>query len=255
VKLQAKKTANLVIAGMLVVAVTATAFWILALSPKREEADKLGAEIENLEASLSQHRSEAEAAEEARQSFPVEYQRLVVLGKAVPGGDETASLLVQLNHIAAATGVRFQTLQLSASSSSTEEAAATPSAGGEPVPPTEAAASLLPLGSAIGPAGLAVMPYSLTFEGDFFGIADFIRELDSLVDTRNEGVAVDGRLITVDGFSLSPSPEAGFPVLRATFSVTTYLTPPAQGATGGATPAGPEEGPATLAATRTGATP
>ena len=60
----------------------------------------------------------------------------------------------------------------------------------------------MPLGATVGPAGLAVMPYTLTFGGSFFQIADFIKGLDSLVETKNEEVAVDGRLFTVNGFSL-----------------------------------------------------
>ena len=69
------------------------------------------------------------------------------------------------------------------------------------VPPTEAAASLLPLGASIGPAGLGVMPYSLTFSGDFFQIANFIGGIDSLVHTgAKSNVAVDGRLVTLNGF-------------------------------------------------------
>ena len=73
------------------------------------------------------------------------------------------------------------------------------------------------------------MPYTLTFDGSFFQIADFIEGLDSLVETTNDNVAVDGRLITIDGFSLAADPAGGFPALQATFSVTTYLTPPDPG--------------------------
>jgi len=241
VKLQAKQKTNVVIGAMLVVALLATGFWVLALSPKRDEATELGTQVEKLEASLSQHRAEIAVAEEARRSFPVDYKRLVLLGKAVPGDDDTASLLVQVNRVADRAGVRFQDLQLTPSSGSEgEPAAALSSTGGEPVSATEATASLLPLGAAIGPAGLAVMPYTLTFRGDFFQMADFIQGLDSLVDTTNEEVAVDGRLITVDGFALTPDPDLGFPALLASFSVTTYLTPPGQGTTAGASPTGPE---------------
>lgn len=250
-KVQAKKKANLAIGAMLVVGALAIAFWVLLLSPKRDEADRLAGQVATLEASLAQHRSEAAAAELARRKFAGDYQHLVVLGKAVPGDAETASLLVQVNQIAAESGVRFETLTLEGSSSGEAEATA-PSTGGA-VSPTEAAASLLPLGASIGPAGLAVMPYSLSFEGSFFKIADFIQGLDKLVKTSNENVAVDGRLITVNSFSLAPGKD-GFPSLLATFSVTTYLTPPGQGLTGGAGPAGPEaEG--TLASMSTGVAP
>jgi Tfp pilus assembly protein PilO len=255
-KAKEKKVTNLMVGGMLLVAVVAGAFWILLLSPKREEASKLDAQVTQLEGSLAQHQGEIASAEEARGEFPTDYQHLVVLGKAVPSDDETASLLVQINHIASDAGVRFQTLSLEASSSESEsEASPAAAAGGETVSATEAAASLMPLGAAVGPAGLAVMPYKLAFTGNFFTIADFIKGLDSLVKTTNEGVGVDGRLITVNGFSLAEDSEAKFPDLQATFSVTTYLTPPSQGTTAGALPTGLEEPVATPAATTTGGAP
>jgi Tfp pilus assembly protein PilO len=251
----AGKSKNVLIGAMLLIAALATAFWILALSPKREEVSKLDAQIQQLEGSLAQHESEIASSEEAREEFPVDYQHLVVLGKAVPSEDETASLLVQLNHVSDKAHVRFQTLTLEASASESEAGSLT-SAGGEPVSATEAAASLLPLGASVGPAGLAVMPYQLTFTGDFFKIADFIKGLDSLVKTTNEKVGVDGRLITVNGFSLSEDSEAKFPALQATFSVTTYLTPPSEGTTAGASPEGPVEGPTSVpASTTTGGAP
>lgn len=249
------KSKNAVIGAMLGVAAIAAAFWILALSPKREEAKELGVQVEQLEGSLAQHEAEVDAAEEARESFPVNYRKLVVLGKAVPGDDDTASLLVQVNRIADRTKVRFQTLKLSPSSGSDEEAPAPASATGQPVSATEAAASLLPLGAGIGPAGLAVMPYTLTFQGDFFEVADFIEGLDSLVKTTNEEAVVDGRLITIDGFSLTEDPDLKLPTLQASFAVTTYLTPPGQGITAGASPGGPEAATATPVATTTGGAP
>jgi len=251
------KTTNVLIGAMLLVAAVAAAFWILALSPKRDEAGKLDAKVEQLESSLSQHEAEIAASEEARRHFPTDYEHLVVLGKAVPSDDETPSLLVQLSHIADKAGVRFQTLALEASGSEGEAEAASLSTGsGETVSATEATASLMPLGASVGPAGLAVMPYQLTFTGSFFKIADFIEGLDSLVKTTNEKVGVDGRLITINGFSLGEESEAKFPELQASFSVTTYLTPPSQGTTAGASPEGPAEPLASVpASTTTGGAP
>ena len=255
-KREAKKTTNLVVGAMLLIAVVAGAFWILALSPKRDEASKLDAQAKQLEGSLAQHESEVATAEEAREEFPVDYQHLVVLGKAVPADDETASLLVQVNRIADRTGVRFQTLKLAAESGESGESGPVSTSASEPVSATEASASLMPLGASVGPAGLAVMPYQLTFTGDFFTIADFIKGLDSLVKTTNEKVGVDGRLLTIDAFSLSEDSEAKFPALQANFSVTTYLTPPSEGATAGASPEGPAEGPTSVpASTTTGGAP
>lgn len=252
-------SSNKLIAAMLAVAVVAGAFWMLALSPKRQEAGELSEQVGQVRESLAQHRVETAQALAARRQFPVAYQQLVVLGKAVPGDDEAASLLVQLNRIADASGVRFETFGLNAAGAGSAPAPTAPPAGESgsetPISATEAAASTLPLGAAIGPAGLAVMPYTLTFKGDFFHIADFIEGLDSLVKTENAKVDVRGRLITIDGFSLSPDSNAGFPALEASFSVTTYLTPPSEGVTAGATPESPSPAAATPVSTTTGGAP
>lgn len=253
--MRANSTTRLAVAVVLMVGLAA-AFWLLALSPKREEAKKLGAQVSELKQSLAQHRSEARAGAEARKHFPVDYQQLVVLGKAVPGEDDTASLLVQLNRIAKRSSVRFEQFQLS-SEGGEATAAPLPESGGAStsVSPTEAAASAMPLGASIGPAGLAVMPYKLKFRGGFFHLADFIHGLDSLVKTDNSKVDVNGRLLTINGFALGPDQEGGFPTLEGEFSVTTYLTPPSQGVTGGATPTAPTSATATPASTTIGGTP
>ena len=166
----------------------------------------------------------------------------------MPAGDETASLLVELNRIADDSDVEFQsiTARHRRRPASTGEAHADGRPAAEAVarggrPPTEAAAALLPLGATIGPAGLGVMPYDLAFNGSFFHVADFIQGIDSLVHTDDSKVAVDGRLVTLDGFALTDSARSGFPDLDANFSVTTYLVPPGQGVTAGASPTAPAE--------------
>lgn len=248
------KSANRVIVSILVVAGLAAAFWILLLSPKREEVDKLTAEAESLSLAVATARSKLAAGEEARREFPADYRQLVVLGQAAPANDDTSSLLVELSRLSRQADVKFTSLQLNGASGESAPAPAPApaepapeSSSGAPgaipaaasVPATEVAASLLPLGAAIGPAGLGVMPYELSFSGSFFQIADFIEGIDGLVKTKDEGVGVDGRLVTVNGFSLSADSEVGFPMLEANFSVTTYVTPPGQGTTAGASPSAP----------------
>jgi Tfp pilus assembly protein PilO len=245
-------TSNRTIVAILVVVALATGFWILVLSPKREKASELGAEVTAQQASLTQAQSQVTEATAAKKEFSSDYRQLVELGKAIPASDETASLLVELNQVADETGVRFDSLQLNSSEASAEVTSSAPQASATSavpanttVPPTEAEAALLPLGATIGSAGLAVMPYDLTFSGNFFQIADFIHGIDSLVETGRSELAVDGRLITLDGFSLTVSSGS---TLNASFSVTTYLVPPGEGATAGATAAAP----APVAATTTG---
>jgi len=243
---------NRLIVAMAAAVVLVGAFWVLILSPKREEADTLSATATELRATLAQHQGEVSEALAAKKGFSDDYEQLVVLGKAVPAEDDTASLLVALNRIAHHAHVRFQEIELEGGEAEGETPV--PTAAGLESAPTEVTASLLPLGAAIGPAGLAVMPYNLKFTGDFSHVSDFIEGLDKLVKTTNSGVSVDGRLITVDGFSLAAAQGQTFPHLEANFSVTTFLTPPSQGVTAGATPAEPVPGAAPASMT-TGATP
>jgi len=242
---------NRMIVSILAIAALAIAFWMLLLGPKREEASKLSAEEGQLRVALSETQARLATAEEAKRQFPQDYRQLVALGQAVPGGDETASLLVELNRIADSADVEFESFMLNSGEGGEPAPAATPEApaAAEPsssavpasaaVPPTEVAASVTPLGASVGPAGLAVMPYSLTFSGDFFAVADFIKGIDSMVDTGDSRLTVDGRLVTLDGFALNLTEGAKTTELKATFAVTTFLTPPSQGVTAGATPAAP----------------
>jgi Tfp pilus assembly protein PilO len=254
--------------AILIVAALAIAFWMLLLSPKKSELASLGKETEELQSTLASAQGEVAAGEAARRAFSDNYRQLVVLGKAVPASDESASLLVQLNGIADSSKVSFESLEVgtvSESAAAETEAPAEPApetapAAGEEsaapetesaaavVPPAEAASALSPLGSSVGPAGLNVLPYNLSFKGSFFHVADFINGIDSLIHTNGSNLAVDGRLITLDGFALTGDSEEGFPHLDANFAVTTYLVPPNEGIVGGA--ASPEpEGAAGIAST------
>jgi Tfp pilus assembly protein PilO len=245
-------SSNRLIIAMLAIVALAVVFWMFLLTPKRDEASKLQTEVTQAEESLVLHQGEVSRALAARQQFPVAYQQVVVLGKAVPSDDESASLLVELNRIADRSGVRFEKLALTSGTGESEAPIASPAEG---APPTEVAASLLPLGATIGPAGLGVMPYELGFKGSFFKMADFIEGLDSLVKSRNAAVEVTGRLITIDGFKLEPDKAIGFPQLEGSFSVTTYVLPPEEGVTAEATPTAPETVTATPAAATVGETP
>jgi Tfp pilus assembly protein PilO len=273
--------------GLSVAALAAiVAFWLLALAPKRQEASSLKEDVDQLQSQLAEDQQAVAAGEQARRSFPDDYRKLVVLGKAVPADGDQASLLVQLQQLADKAGVSFQSIDLSdttssaasgssvppptssapaesstpasstSSSPSTDSSASSTSSTTTTAAPapaaTEASAAALPIGASIGPAGLPVMPYDLTFTGDYFQIADFMKSLNGLVHLRHGAIDVTGRLLTVDAFTLAPiqSESQGLtpiPTLTAELSVTTYLTPDEQGLTGGATPTGPAPSTATPA--------
>jgi Tfp pilus assembly protein PilO len=268
-----KRNEQMILAGLGVVGLI-VGFWLLVVSPKRDEASKLQSQVSDLQSSLSDAQQQVDAGENARKSFGIDYRRLVVLGKAVPADGEQASLVVQLQRLAERSGVQFQAIDLAqaGSSGSTPPPAPTPppppsdSSGSStsqsgtgssttttssttPAPATEAAASTLPIGATVGPAGLPIMDYDLAFTGEFFQIADFMKRVDSMVHTRGRLVDVQGRLLTVNGFTLQPSDKTQSltnPVLTAELHVTTYVTPADEGLTAGATPTGPADGTPTL---------
>ncbi len=262
------------------------AFWFLILSPKREEASSLEEDVAALQASVEEQEALALAAEASRETFPANYRRMVVLGKAVPEDSDTSSLLVQLSTLAAATGVDFSSLELvggeSAAAPAPPPAPATPAttaeqseqqvasaeAGAAPAAPvaptaTESSVATLPIGATVGPAGLPVMPYELGFSGDFFAISEFIGKMNRQVGLDKDGSpSVFGRLLTIDGFSLNVPQDdllAGtfgtLPALEADFVVTTFVTPPGEGVTAGASPSGPAPVPASTEPTAAPAPP
>jgi hypothetical protein len=263
-----------VISGV-VVFVLALAYYMLILSPKRAEVAELDEEVTSLESSISQQKQVVAFGEHARKEFPRDYGRLVVLGKAVPDQADSASLMVQLNAMAGRANVEFRGISLSeeasgegtttppapaapaapaeggaapagdsaaAGTTGTEgTTAAAPAAAPAPAPATEAGAANLPIGAVVGPAGLPTLPYVLTFKGGFFGIADYMGQVDELVHFAGNGgqLQVNGRLLTVDGFSLKGGRPGSNPDLDANFMLTSYATPSTQGLTAGATPGGP----------------
>jgi Tfp pilus assembly protein PilO len=255
------KTSDRMILGAILVFALIGAYWFLVLSPKRQEASKLSDRKAELEKQVSEQEQVTEFAEQARDQFPKYYGRMVVLGKAVPNAADSASLLVQLSKVSDDAGVKFSSIELSQTPSGAQAAPPPPSpaeaqptateAPGETTttaaaPATEAAAANLPIGSTVGPAGLGVLPYNLTFNGSFFDVTDFVGGMDELIDIKDEArVSPDGRLLTIDGFALTADPRVGFPKLQADFAVTGYATPSDQGLTLGATPSGPEMAPQT----------
>lgn len=245
------------------------AFMVLVLMPKRNEASKLQEQVSSAQTAVDQAEQQLQVATEARKTFPSNYHRLVVLGKAVPSGDDTSSLLVQLGSVAKKTGVQFRGIELAkdgagappppppAGNAATEakpeggeskdSSTATPVSQAAAVP-TEAAAASLPIGATVGSAGLPVLPYKLSFVGDFFKVADFIDGIQDLVNPKADHVTVSGRLLTMDGFSLSRDNKVGFPKLKVSFAVTSYMTPAEEGLTAGASPTAPapaDDSPAT----------
>ena len=221
---------------MILAAVAALALlvapYFLLIAPKRSQASKLQSQISGIQSQLAGVRSQALSARFARSSFARSYTAMVRLGEAVPTDDNTPSLIYQLQSAASAAHVDFRSLALSTSGSTPATPASTSSSA------SQASTAALPPGATVGPAGFPIEPFTFTFQGNFFHLADFLGRLQRFVVMGNQRVSVSGRLMTLNAISLGPG-SSGFPQITATIAATTYLLPASQGLLNGATSAGP----------------
>ena len=265
------------------------AYWFMALSPKRQEAAKLDEDIATAQAQLDQAKQEKVTFAQAQLDFPRMYASLGRMGKAVPPDEDVPSLLVQLNHAAAKANVDFRSVELKldlAEQQAEASAGATPSPppAGESAPPAgatggqgatppagttggqgatppaegstataSATAGAAPATGAVAtspaPADFKKVPFEYKFEGGFYDLEKLISNINELVERRNQELAIAGRLITIEGFSMRRG--------KVTIVATTYMLPADQGLFAGATPQGPASADpaAPQAASAGGATP
>lgn len=244
------------------------AAWFLLLSPIRKDSKALDGQLITLQTRAAAAQAGVAAGQRAQAAHRRDVATVARLGKAVPAGADTASLLVQLQGAAERAGIDFRSIELAASTGA--PAAATPAAQvaavgaaekGQPaptgatgatgavgpVPATQTAAAALPPGAAVGPAGFPTMPFDFAFTGSFGKLHAFLTRLDDFVKVRGEQVSVRGRLLTVDGFALSASP-AGFPSMTAAVHATAYLLPPGETAAAAAVSPAPSAAGPTAAA-------
>ena len=241
------------------------AFFMLVLKPKRQEASQLAQQVETAQARVQTAQADVSAGRAARSSYATNYATVARLGKAVPTDDDIPSLVYQLDSTAESTGVDFRSVKLTSGAGSgvaappnaaAAAAATSDQAGGEdgekkddpaaqatgttaaPAAATQTATAALPPGAVVGQAGLNTMPFTFAFEGSFFKLSDFLTKLERYIKPTRTSVKVRGRLLLVDGLSLTAA-SGGFPKMKASIAATAYLLPPDQGMFDGATPQGP----------------
>ena len=221
---------NKILLSVVAIGVAAAAFWFLVLAPKREEVAKLDTDIAAKTAEMEQARATLGSYEQAKRSYKRNYSTLARLGKAVPADDDVRSLIVQLDDAARRSNVDFRALNVGASDAAATTAGSTKTAAGTKAPPP----GTVPVGS----AGFSAMPFSFSFSGSFFTLSDFFQRLERFVTVQNDQIDVTGRLLLLG--SIAVTPDAGdLSKLQAQIGAATYILPPAQGVTAGATPESP----------------
>jgi type II secretion system (T2SS) protein M len=253
-----------IIIVVVLVAAAMAGVWFVGLAPKRKEATDLSAKIDVARQQLTEVEQNAAQARQAKARYDSDYGQVATLGKAVPKSDAVPSLVYQLQAAAHNARITFSSLKVAGSgaaapsapaqaaaaanatngsggsgstsggtSGSTSTGSTPSSSSATPAPATQAATATLPPGAAVGSAGFPTMPFSFVFNGTFFDMERFLREVQRFVRVDGKRVDVRGRLLSIDGFALNAGSK-GFPSVKANISATAYLTSP--DSSSGATP-------------------
>jgi hypothetical protein len=228
-----------IVVGSLVVL---AAVWLLLVSPERQKAAKLDAQVSAASAQLAAAEGQVASARTAQASYANAYATIVRLGKAVPSGEEVPSLIYELSQASNHKNVDFSSIVASSGSGSNSAAASAASAA-------SAAATT---------GGLTMMPFTFVFNGSYLDLYHLFQQLNRFtMRTASGGLQVSGRLLTIQSVKLAPlagaaaeSPSAkNADELSGTITASAYVLPAAQGLTAGATPASPGAATSTVAST------
>lgn len=173
-----------VLAAALVI--VALAGWFALVGPKRAQSAALDEEIADYETKVML----ASKPKEADGPPPVEIRvaDLFRLAKAMPDREDMPGVILELNAVATSTGIKFLSIA--------------------PGPP-------------VSRENHFSVPVTLTFEGNYYDLTDFLFRLRNLVSVRDGVLDATGRLYTLDSLEFTEA-EAGFPQIQATLILSAY---------------------------------
>jgi type IV pilus assembly protein PilO len=173
-----------VLAGALVI-VLAVSYMIL-IRPKRAESGRLDAEIAELESKIAADAKQATAGKEPEVRINV--ADLFRLAKAMPDEEDMPGIILEVNSIASSAGIEFLAIQ--------------------PQP-------------AVAAGSRRALPITLTFEGNYYDLTDFLYRLRTLVTVKDGTLHTSGRLYTLDALDMHEA-KTGFPHIEAVLTVSAY---------------------------------
>lgn len=204
--------------------------WMLVVSPERKKVSQIESQVATARSALTAAEGQLNDARNAQAQYASAYASVVRLGKAVPASQEVPSLIYQLAQASHQRNVEFNSIVSSAG-------------------PSAPAASSASAAAAAAGAGFSQMPFTFVFNGGFFQLEALFHQLTKLTTrTTAGGLAVSGRLLTIQSVKLSPvaSGTSAGPgsnpskqQLSGTIAATAYVLPAGQALTGGATPSAP----------------
>jgi Tfp pilus assembly protein PilO len=173
-----------VLAGALVIVLTVS--YMILIRPKRAESGRLDAEIAELESKIAAGAKQATAAKEPEVRINV--ADLFRLAKAMPDEEDMPGIILEVNSIASSAGIEFLAIQ--------------------PQP-------------AVAAGSRRALPITLTFEGNYYDLTDFLYRLRTLVTVKDGKLYASGRLYTLDALDMHEA-KTGFPHIEAVLTVSAY---------------------------------
>jgi type IV pilus assembly protein PilO len=173
----------LIVAGVLVVGLGG---WFVLVHPQAAKAKRLQKEQAEVQQQIDDQRAETARA---RGVPPIHVADVYRLAKAMPDKTDMPDLLLELSQLARETGIQFDSI-------------------------TPAPAESL--------SGYSVIPITVTFNGNFFNLADFLYRLRTLVDVHNTRLEATGRLFSVDTLSFGEAPQK-FPRIQAELLIDAFV--------------------------------
>ena len=171
--------------GIVILIVAAVAYMVV-IRPKSAEAGSLDEQIAEMQMKVSAAQL---AARSQQHASTIKVADVFEVSKAMPDTDDMPGIILDLNSVAEATGIRFVSIQPSA-----------------PTPKT----------------GYSAIEISLSFEGNYFDLTDFLFRLRNLVTVRDGRLSSAGRLFTLDTLSMKEG-KGGFPSISAGLTVSAYV--------------------------------
>jgi Tfp pilus assembly protein PilO len=166
-------------------AIIAAVGYFVVISPKQARSAELDEQIADLETKLvlAEPRSKA-----ARPKVRINVADVFRLAKAMPDNDDMPGIILELNSVAISAGVQFIAIQP---------------------------------GVAVPKGSYDAIPITLTFEGNYYDLTDFLYRMRNLVTVRDGVLEASGRLYTLDALDLHEA-EDGFPQIQAVLTVSAY---------------------------------
>jgi type IV pilus assembly protein PilO len=160
--------------------------WFLLVHPQGSKLKSLREQTAEVQSKLDAYQQQVAAA---RAAPKIEVADVYRLAKAMPDRADMPDLLLELSQLARDTGIRFDSISPQS-------------------------------GAAIG--SYQVIPISVTFNGNFYNLADFLYRLRSLVTVHGGTLDATGRLFSVDTLTFNESP-LHFPQIQASLVIDAFV--------------------------------